>query len=595
MREHVCGQSRDAGVPCETRVAAVSRYYFDAATGSCRAFQFSQCGGNGNNFDTLEQCEGFCLESQCPQGMGLRAGPSIATCSAAQAMGDLTAIATPDTTCPSHYSCVQPLFGSNFVCCTSSEHVCRDAVTAGTACFGAFLTIQRFHYNADRGQCEPFQYYGCNGSGNNFVTKRQCEAACQPQVKNACNGVAPLNDEGDYVQRCSENVPCPRGSWCNSKGYCCPHTETACHAPRSIGHTCLSQRPGTYWYFDSSTETCLPFAYSGCGGTPNRFADREACEAMCINKLGECPRGMAPFLTTAGTKQCTLNVGGTCPVGSSCVRSNLGEPICCTSTAQCPSGRSAYVIPGSDSFVACLPDDDNCPQGHQCMQSANVPGFYMCCTANIKRMSAVAAIRRSHGRHSPTMMASLLTSVSPSRQHSRYELAAAAPKCPSGLHSNGQRCTVNEIEGCPHGYVCLGGESIRGVCCKASPKCKKRKKPYYVGKKQVLTCGDEEAGCPRGSTCTASSIEGVDICCMTKAQPSSHGSSSSGHEKSEKPHTSFSKVPKVVPKCKDGSLPFFALGSRVPQQCTSDREDECPEEYECDMATDESELRFVWE
>lgn len=48
-------------------------------------------------------------------------------------------------------------------------------------------------------------------------------------------------------------------------------------------------------------------------------------------------------------------------------------------------------------------------------------------------------------------------------------------------------------------------------------------------------------------------------------------------------------MPKVVPKCKDGSLPFFALGSRVPQQCTADRDDECPEEYECDAASDESE------
>lgn len=90
---------------------------------------------------------------------------------------------TPDSTCPAHYSCVQPLFGSAHICCTSSEHVCRDSVTAGTACFGTFMTIQRFHYNAERGQCEPFQYYGCNGSGNNFLTKRQCETACQPPVK----------------------------------------------------------------------------------------------------------------------------------------------------------------------------------------------------------------------------------------------------------------------------------------------------------------------------------------------------------------------------------------------------------------------------
>lgn len=112
----------------------------------------------------------------------------------------------------------------------------------------------------------------------------------------ACNGVAPLNDELDYVQRCSENVPCSRGSWyifvlyihffdfcnlivklinlilfykqckilrCNTQGYCCPHIETACQSPKSIGHTCLSQKPGTFWYFDTATETCLPFLYSG--------------------------------------------------------------------------------------------------------------------------------------------------------------------------------------------------------------------------------------------------------------------------------------------------------------------------------------------
>lgn len=83
---------------------------------------------------------------------------------------------------------------------------------------------------------------------------------------------------------------------------------------------------------------------------------------MCINKLGECPRGMTPFLTTIGTKvtknfiniliqkifkQCSLNVAGSCPDGSSCVRSNLNEPICCTSTAQCPANQKPYLIPGN--------------------------------------------------------------------------------------------------------------------------------------------------------------------------------------------------------------------------------------------------------
>lgn len=70
--EHVCGQPRDMGNKCRDdgigSKPTITRYYFDTATGSCRSFEFSRCGGNANNFDTLEQCEGFCLDNQCPKG-----------------------------------------------------------------------------------------------------------------------------------------------------------------------------------------------------------------------------------------------------------------------------------------------------------------------------------------------------------------------------------------------------------------------------------------------------------------------------------------------------------------------------------------------
>lgn len=72
--EHVCGQPKNTGTPCGTPQLTVARYFFDTSTGSCRAFQYSQCGGNANNFDTLEQCEGLCLASQCPQGEAWRMG-----------------------------------------------------------------------------------------------------------------------------------------------------------------------------------------------------------------------------------------------------------------------------------------------------------------------------------------------------------------------------------------------------------------------------------------------------------------------------------------------------------------------------------------
>ncbi|CAD5229660.1 unnamed protein product [Bursaphelenchus okinawaensis] len=531
--EHVCNQPRDSGRQCAASgIPAMTRYYFDQTTGSCRAFQYSQCGGNANNFDSLEQCEGFCLDHQCPSGKGLKAGPAIATCSP-----------SAFDSCPSHYSCLQPLFGSSYICCSNKESLCRDQPTAGESCFGTFMTIQRYRYNSDSGKCEPYQYYGCGGSGNNFITKEECQQSCQSTVLNACNGVAPMSEDGEYVKRCAPNVPCPKGSWCNTKGYCCPHAETSCNAPKSIGHTCLAQKPGTFWYYDSHDEVCMPFMYSGCGGTMNRFADRESCEQQCVHKLGECPRGMTPFLTKEGNQPCSPTSINSCPEGSSCVVSSTGEHICCSSTAQCPSNRLPYVIPGSDSHVACLPDDDNCPQGFQCVQSGTVSGFYMCCSnVGIRRLSSLSIMKQV--------------------QH-------MSPKCPSGLQSNGQRCTINEIEGCPVGYLCIGN-GLRGVCCKTAPKCQKKKRPYYIAKKQVLTCSDDETGCPRGSSCSPSTVEGVDICCV-RGQPT----------------TTYSKVPKVVPKCKDGALPYFALGSRVPQQCTADRDDECPEEYECDMASDD--------
>ena len=39
---------------------SLSRYYFDASSKQCVAFTFSGCGGNSNNFITLEKCRETC-------------------------------------------------------------------------------------------------------------------------------------------------------------------------------------------------------------------------------------------------------------------------------------------------------------------------------------------------------------------------------------------------------------------------------------------------------------------------------------------------------------------------------------------------------
>uniref|UniRef100_A0A914UV44 BPTI/Kunitz inhibitor domain-containing protein n=1 Tax=Plectus sambesii TaxID=2011161 RepID=A0A914UV44_9BILA len=50
----------------------VTRYYYDTASGQCRTFQYSGCGGNSNNFNSLSICQSTCGgvgvtgSSQCP-------------------------------------------------------------------------------------------------------------------------------------------------------------------------------------------------------------------------------------------------------------------------------------------------------------------------------------------------------------------------------------------------------------------------------------------------------------------------------------------------------------------------------------------------
>uniref|UniRef100_A0A914ICG3 BPTI/Kunitz inhibitor domain-containing protein n=1 Tax=Globodera rostochiensis TaxID=31243 RepID=A0A914ICG3_GLORO len=43
-----------------TCTAFVTRYYFDASTGKCKSFQYSGCGGNANNFQSLQSCHSTC-------------------------------------------------------------------------------------------------------------------------------------------------------------------------------------------------------------------------------------------------------------------------------------------------------------------------------------------------------------------------------------------------------------------------------------------------------------------------------------------------------------------------------------------------------
>uniref|UniRef100_A0A8C6XC87 BPTI/Kunitz inhibitor domain-containing protein n=1 Tax=Naja naja TaxID=35670 RepID=A0A8C6XC87_NAJNA len=100
-------------------------------TRNCEEFIYGGCGGNKNNFETLDQCRRDKL--------------------------------------------------SYFVLSLSyvSPEICTLPPKVGK-CKAWFL---RFYFNAATGNCEGFIYGGCEGNKNNFETLGQCRATCQRSGK----------------------------------------------------------------------------------------------------------------------------------------------------------------------------------------------------------------------------------------------------------------------------------------------------------------------------------------------------------------------------------------------------------------------------
>ena len=123
----VCGGPVTIG-PCKSRV---ERFYYDAATGVCRQFYYSGCGGGTNMFTTAAACAAACVA----EGSSARAAATPALL-----------VSSP---------CDQP----------REAGPCRAAKP-------------RWFFSKQSGSCEQFLYGGCRGNNNNFATRDECEARC---------------------------------------------------------------------------------------------------------------------------------------------------------------------------------------------------------------------------------------------------------------------------------------------------------------------------------------------------------------------------------------------------------------------------------
>lgn len=207
---------------------AFPRYFFDPETRRCLPFVYGGCGGNANNFVTIEECQEFCAP--------------IPTCKLPKDPGP-----------------------------------CRAA-------------IPRFWFNHESGQCEVFIYGGCEGNANNFETLDECERTCPaidvcdlPVVSGPCDAYIPRWAFVARTGQCERFVYGGCGGNANnfeSKERC----EVAC-APRDRCELPIESGDcrAVILRFAYNVETgdCEPFIYGGCGGNENNFETLEACKKRC--------------------------------------------------------------------------------------------------------------------------------------------------------------------------------------------------------------------------------------------------------------------------------------------------------------------------
>ncbi|XP_022306998.2 actinia tenebrosa protease inhibitors-like isoform X1 [Crassostrea virginica] len=107
--------------PCR---AFIPRWSYSMMNGQCERFIYGGCAGNGNNFQSRQQCEDACSNAG---GGGI------------------------------------------------GNQICLLPEDSGPC----MATIPRWHYNARFRRCERFLYGGCQGNENNFETWGQCQRVCR--------------------------------------------------------------------------------------------------------------------------------------------------------------------------------------------------------------------------------------------------------------------------------------------------------------------------------------------------------------------------------------------------------------------------------
>ncbi|XP_037502086.1 kunitz-type protease inhibitor 2-like [Rhipicephalus sanguineus] len=127
--------------------------------------------------------------------------------------------------------------------------------------------LRRWWFNVETGKCEMFNYGGCRGNENRYLSQKECKMTCMTPSALAHlyrSGSAASVTPAVQVAHTKSEDALLRASVCSRPAHRGPCT-------RILSRT----------YYDQKTGTCLPFSYGGCGSNNNNFWSVEDCMRFC--------------------------------------------------------------------------------------------------------------------------------------------------------------------------------------------------------------------------------------------------------------------------------------------------------------------------
>ncbi|XP_059132369.1 kunitz-type protease inhibitor 2 isoform X1 [Peromyscus eremicus] len=146
-----CGVSKVVG-KCR---ASIPRWWYNVTDGSCQPFVYGGCEGNGNNYQSKEECLEKCA------GVTENTIDSVARDRNGADSSVLSVPRKQDS---------EDLSGEIF----SYEEYCVPKAVTGP-CRAAF---PRWYYDAEKNSCDSFIYGGCRGNKNSYLSREACMQRC---------------------------------------------------------------------------------------------------------------------------------------------------------------------------------------------------------------------------------------------------------------------------------------------------------------------------------------------------------------------------------------------------------------------------------